>query len=183
MDGSEDHERETKRQKDVAFYSAVVNAWVTTRMEKDRTLIVLSAGGIGVLVSLLTATGPHDGCCLALYLVATLAFLAAIILALCVLSRNATYLERVVRGDDRRDHVLRSLDHLVMASFLLGVVLAITAGALSGQTESGMGGDDYYERRDHEAVPNTDTGDRQQGTTRNQEELGGHHESPADDSR
>ena len=46
--------------KAVAFYSAAVQAWVTTRMEKDRALLNLAAGGIGLLVTLLTTVGPSS---------------------------------------------------------------------------------------------------------------------------
>src|SRR4051812_12163082 len=47
-------------QKQVAFYGAVVTAWVETAMEKDKTLLSLSTGGIGLLVTLLTTVGPSS---------------------------------------------------------------------------------------------------------------------------
>jgi hypothetical protein len=40
--------------KRVAFYSSLVNAWIQTRMEVDKTLIVISSAGIGFLITLLT---------------------------------------------------------------------------------------------------------------------------------
>ncbi len=46
--------------KEVAFFSAVVGAWIETRMEKDKTLLSLATAGIGLLVTLLTAVGPSS---------------------------------------------------------------------------------------------------------------------------
>lgn len=46
-----------EQQKDVAYYSALVSAWIQTKMERDKTLASLSAGGIGLLVTILSTVG------------------------------------------------------------------------------------------------------------------------------
>ena len=46
--------------KDVAFYSTVAQAWVATRMEKDKTLLSLATAGIGLLATLLTTAGASS---------------------------------------------------------------------------------------------------------------------------
>jgi hypothetical protein len=43
-------------QKRVAFYTSLVNAWIQTRMEVDKTLIVISSAGIGFLIANPTPT-------------------------------------------------------------------------------------------------------------------------------
>lgn len=41
-------------QKRVEYYAASVNAWFNTSLEHDKSLFTLSAGGIGLLITLLT---------------------------------------------------------------------------------------------------------------------------------
>jgi tRNA A37 threonylcarbamoyltransferase TsaD len=55
-------------QKKLAFYTAAVEAWVATRMEKDKTLLALAAGGIGLLATLLTAVADVCRAVVALWL-------------------------------------------------------------------------------------------------------------------
>lgn len=44
---------ELKQQKELALYTAQVDAWVTTSFERDKSLLTLSAGGIGLLLTIL----------------------------------------------------------------------------------------------------------------------------------
>lgn len=44
--------------KEELYLSAVINGWIETRMERDRTLLALSTGGVGLLVTLVTTVGP-----------------------------------------------------------------------------------------------------------------------------
>ena len=41
---------ETTRLKEVEFYAANVGAWLNTSLEHDKSILTLSAGGIGLLV-------------------------------------------------------------------------------------------------------------------------------------
>ncbi|WDT74288.1 MAG: hypothetical protein MPW16_13610 [Candidatus Manganitrophus sp.] len=43
--------------KELAFYEATVNAWITTKFEKDKHLLTLSLAAIGLLITLLTTVG------------------------------------------------------------------------------------------------------------------------------
>jgi hypothetical protein len=120
-------------QKQVAFYEALVNAWITTRMERDRTLLVLSAGGIGLLVTLLTTAGPASSLELVFYVSAGVAFAAASVLLIIVFDMNGDHLREVIldgrKGDDP---TLKVLDRLVFLCFVVGItllgVIAITSG-------------------------------------------------------
>lgn len=118
--------------KEVAFYAALVQAWISTRFEQDKTIIAVSAGGIGVLVSLLTAAGPHGTLELVLFASAAVAFLGAILAAIAVLGRNSTYLESIIQGCRGRDPLLRHLDRVVVCCFGAGLALAVAVGVLSG---------------------------------------------------
>jgi hypothetical protein len=39
-------------QKEVEYYAAQVNAWLNTKFEHDKSLLTLSAGGLGLLISI-----------------------------------------------------------------------------------------------------------------------------------
>lgn len=51
------NEERNTQEKDIQFYAASVTAWFNTRLEHDKSLLALSAGGIGLLVTLLTTVG------------------------------------------------------------------------------------------------------------------------------
>ncbi len=63
-----------KRQKSVAYYSSLVNAWIQTRMEVDKNLIGISSIGIGFIITLLTNTCVSCAAELVVYLGALFSF-------------------------------------------------------------------------------------------------------------
>jgi hypothetical protein len=119
--------------KDVAFYQAMVQAWINTRMEKDKTLLSLAAAAIGLLVTLLTTTGPTSVCQWWLYLAAGFSFFCTIALGIWIFARNTAHLEDVVnKGVRGNDTVLIRLDVLLLLSFVLGVLLTGSIALSSG---------------------------------------------------
>lgn len=114
----------------------LLEAWIETRRETDRTLITLASGGIAVLVTLQTTLGVHSLLELRLYGAAFVAFLLAVLTGLWILRRDATLLAALIRGDRRStDPMLKWLDRALLLSFVLGVLisgyLGIAAGAAS----------------------------------------------------
>lgn len=120
-------------QKQLAHYSAVVSAWVETRMEKDKTLLSLATAGIGLLATLLTTVGPTSAYQLWLYGFAGLSFICTIVTVIWIFDRNSHHLGKViqhgVRGDDS---LLVKLDVVVFISFVLGVLLTGAIALSSG---------------------------------------------------
>ena len=120
-------------EEDSAFRSAVIGAWITTRMEKDRTLLALATGGIGFLATLLMTVGPSSWLVLMLYGAAGVSFLVAIVAALNIFDRNGPHLEDVLRNRTTEDDpTLQRLDRVLFGSFMLGVALTCIIAALSG---------------------------------------------------
>jgi len=119
-------------EKDVAFYSATVNAWYTTKFEKDKHLLSLSSVGIGLLVTLVTAVGVASTCAAAMYVLAVLSFMVCILAVLYIFSRNADHLQRLINEKEDRDSMLAFMDKTATVSFLSGMVFTLLAGLFSG---------------------------------------------------
>lgn len=123
-----------EQQRKLAYYQAVVDAGIGTLMERDRTLVSLSAGGLALLAGLLTAVGPASLCESVLYGLAAIAFLAAVGIALWIYRRNAVHLERLAHSADpafERDDALRTADCLLTAAFVTGVLSTLALAGVS----------------------------------------------------
>lgn len=120
-------------QKRVAFYSIVTEAFVASGMEKDRTFVTIAAGGIGLLVTLLTTdNSTHSRLELWCFALAALFFTLAIGLGIWVFSRNKPYLLKVHKeGIEARDCVLECLDLGLAVCFGLGVVFTAISAAVA----------------------------------------------------
>lgn len=133
----------TIEQKEVEFYAAQVNAWLTTRFEHDRSLLTLSAGGIGVLITLALATGVKNSASLVVYCAALFSFVICLSTVIWIFRRNAVYLERAVVGKVEPDGILILLDKAAIVSFLCGVLLASLMGVSAAF-------DSLMEKKEHE---------------------------------
>lgn len=116
-----------KSQKELAFYSAAVDAWVATRFELDRQLLTLSVAGIGVLVTLLTTAGACGLLQGILYAIALGGFLLCTVTVLVIFRLNSTYLESIAQDETASGRtLLRGLD--IFASGLFGVAILAAIG-------------------------------------------------------
>lgn len=147
--------------REAIYYDALLRAFIDLRRERDRTLLALSTGGIGLLVTLLTAFGLESACARSLYFTAVFFFLVTIVLALAILGQDAKYVgellrkevattpaalpaaaqgaevlpaERSVAGVERR---LRRLDRAAFGAFLVAMVAAAAFGFSQGTTTTG----------------------------------------------
>tara|TARA_Y100001001_G_scaffold158769_1_gene178757 strand:+ start:504 stop:1070 length:567 start_codon:yes stop_codon:yes gene_type:complete len=119
-------------EKDVAFYSATLSAWYTTKFEKDKHLLSLSTAAIGLLVTLVTTIGTSEVCTAAMYILAVLAFLICVLTILAIFDRNSKHLEDLVKETDDRDQLLSTLDKVASSSFVLGIMFTLLVGLFSG---------------------------------------------------
>jgi len=118
-------EEELNLQKQVAFYSAGVNAWYSTALEHDKSLFALSGGGIGLLLTLMNisaAEGPRF--MVIFYVLATLCFAVCLVSVLFIFKNNKHHIEQTLTGTVlKSDPVLEKLDSIAMWAFGLGAVL------------------------------------------------------------
>ncbi|MCK5601196.1 hypothetical protein KAR91_04985 [Candidatus Pacearchaeota archaeon] len=121
-------EEEIEQNKNIALYSAKCNAWVNTRMERDKSLLTLSTAGIGFLITLfvnfdITECGQNILC-----LLAGISFFVTIISCLLIFNRNAKHIEESVQSGKDEDSVLKVLDNIVFWGFIVGLIFIILFG-------------------------------------------------------
>lgn len=115
-------------EKEVAYYAAKANAWFNTKLECDKSLLVLSAGAIGLLVTILTTVGVESVALLYVFGSAILSFVVCLFSVIAIFSRNAKHLENLIAGRVGNDSVLAILDSVSVFSFVMGVILASIIG-------------------------------------------------------
>lgn len=123
-----DTQPDINQMKEVEFYAANLNAWFNTRFEHDKSLLALSAGAVGLLITLISTVGVRSIETLILYVLALACFVVCLGALLWIFRRNAKHLEDVVRETAINDQLLNILDRTSVASFMFGVILSSIIG-------------------------------------------------------
>ena len=126
------HDEELRVQKELAYYSALVSAWIETKMEFDKSLVMLSAGGIGLLITILSTVGVKTELELILYGGAFISFLLCVVSCLLIFNRNTRLIENSIRSKSLKKHRLNWLDIIAPTSFLSGILFSISIGVIAG---------------------------------------------------
>ncbi len=122
-------------QKDVAYFSALVNAWITSKLERDKLILTLSSGGIALLVTLLSTIGIRNCFETILYILAFISFIITIIVIIVILDENSRYIEEIISSGKKSDSKLSRLDKFTMISFICGILFAILIGGISANNK------------------------------------------------
>jgi len=117
--------------KRIAYYSALVQAWIQTRMERDKTLCTLSAAGIGLLVTLLTTIGVHFKWEFIPYALAFLGFFVTIWCTIKIYRKNSKYIESIVKESGEEEPSLAKLDRCAEYAFIFAAVCAGAIGFIA----------------------------------------------------
>lgn len=118
--------------KEDLYYAAVVAGWLNSRLERDKSLLTLSAGGVGLVATLMTTVGPQSLVTLMLYALAALAFATSLFCIIRILDRNADHLKHIVAGTADRDAGLARLDRVSFWAFVAGAALLGAIGVFAG---------------------------------------------------
>lgn len=121
-------QKELIEKKEVAFYAEAVRTWFSTSMEHDKSLLTLSAGGIGLLITLLTKFEVYADTVRMLYIVAILSFCICLVSVLFIFKGNRKHLENIIHTNAIDDKVLKRLDGIALWSFGAGVVFSSLIG-------------------------------------------------------
>jgi uncharacterized membrane protein YiaA len=151
----ESFSREDYEAKDKVFYSALISAWINTRVERDKQLLGLSATAIGLLVTLLRTVGVLNLLQLWFYGVALFTFLVSIFSIMCILSKNAEHIENLLDHSEAESKTLISLDKIALISFVTGMILIVIIGihsAFINLTEKGTSMSSNISRKDPHVV-------------------------------
>ncbi|WP_372356753.1 hypothetical protein ACCP99_03455 [Xanthomonas sp. NCPPB 3443] len=116
-------------QKDVEYYAAQANAWFNTALEHDKSILALSSGAIGLLVTLLTTVGAKSETDQWLFGLALLSFVVSAVTILVIFRKNKAYLEEIVMmKESKLESELRNYDLLAICAFGLGISLVMMLG-------------------------------------------------------
>lgn len=133
-ESSEEAEKRALREfegKNIAHYSVLLGAWIETRMERDKTLVTLSAAAIGLLVTILTTVGTKNLWEIPLFVVAVLSFLVTILSSLTIYQLNSRHLEAAIKGSSEKDPRLERYDKISIWAFIVGASAALAIGISS----------------------------------------------------
>src|SRR5690606_22453277 len=83
---------------ETSYYSALINGWINTRIESDKSILTLSVSAIGLLFTLLMTIHISDVYTQILFLLAILCFLFCAIITIKVFDKNADLLQSIANN-------------------------------------------------------------------------------------
>lgn len=122
----------TEDLKKSAYYTALYDAYMTTTMEGDKSILAVSVGGVGLLVTLLTLYQVKTAMDIAIYMIALGFFVISIIASIFIFKRNNVVLMNMLIGGAQKDTILTILDYLNICCCILGIVTTIYIGLSTG---------------------------------------------------
>lgn len=124
---------ELEQQKTIEYFAAAYAAWYATRLEYDKGLLTLSAGGIGLMITLVTTVGVFSAFALCLYALAIFSFSICIGLVLYIFNKNSQHIVDVLLSNDQVvDEKLVWLDKFAGWSFGIGIFFSLILGVTTG---------------------------------------------------
>lgn len=123
--------------KNIAHYQTLLSAWIDTRMERDRTLITLCSGAIGLLFTVLITVGVASRCEIPLYALALASFLGALGILLVILHKNSELIEAELRDEGHAAPDLLQYDRWASGLFVVGIVFSAAIGIIEAILRKG----------------------------------------------
>lgn len=125
-------DNELERLRKAEFYAANCAGWFNTALERDKSILTLSAGGIALLVGLATSKGFASVIEVVLFILALLSFFVSLILILAVFKANKGIIEATIaERDGNEEKTLKRLDQAATLAFGLGALISVTIGISS----------------------------------------------------
>ena len=136
-----------KSQKKVAYYSALVNAWIQTKMEVDKPLIIISSAGIGFLITIISKLDINNVTELIIYLSAFISFFIVIITCVEVFRKNAVYIKNIIDEKDDNHKSLDTYSFVAKLFFTLALIFILILGINIGVKQLKKGGMEMEEKK------------------------------------
>lgn len=123
----EQRRRETLPQREIEYYSNLINASINTQMEVDRQILTISSLALGVLVTFLKE--PKDSFAFFLWFFSGLFFIITILISLIIFKKNSALIRKQVRAingenvdTEEIECSLKMLDKIMYSCFILGII-------------------------------------------------------------
>ncbi|CBL45539.1 Conserved hypothetical protein [gamma proteobacterium HdN1] len=120
--------KEVERQKDIAHYAASVEAWISTSLELDKSLLALSSGGIALIITFISTVGLKTVEMAVMSICAILSFLVCVVSVLYIFRKNKDHLKKSIQGVEVSDPSLAFADKIAAYSFGLAAILSAVIG-------------------------------------------------------
>ena len=114
--------------KNVEFYAQSVAAWYNTKIELSKCLLLLSSGGLVLLLNLIKGGKYLEYWFLGLSIFTAIAFIICIISVLLIFDKNASHIKEVLNNEISNDLKLLFLDHIASYSFYTGMIMVTIIG-------------------------------------------------------
>jgi hypothetical protein len=122
----------TEDLKKSAYYTALYDAVMTTILEGDKSILTVSAGGVGLLVTLLALYQVKTPTDIIVYMIALGFFVISIVASIFIFKRNNVVLMNMLQGGAQKDTILAILDYLNISCCILGILTTIYIGLSTG---------------------------------------------------
>lgn len=119
--------------KNVAYYSVMLTAYISARVDANKAIFAFSSTGIGFLVAIASKLQQLSACAKAVYVGALLAFFAAACSTLFVYVKNAKAIESYIRSEGNekaKDFELKTWKYVNYVSFSVGLALLLVLAVL-----------------------------------------------------
>lgn len=116
----------------IEFYSQSYASFYNTTMEKDKSILTVSAGGIGFLITILTISKEINVVEYILFLFAALSFIVAIFTIIHIFGKNADYIISLTTESDdcdEKDNKLKTFDKVATCAFAIAIASSVILGA------------------------------------------------------
>ncbi len=126
--------------KKISYYEMMVNAYMTSAMEVDKSLLTLASGAIAFSLGLITPLKGSD-LMMFFYFSSIVLFVITIFCALLALKLNLIHIRAIVRNEVWNSVWMRRCDIAAIWTFSIGIFLLSIVGAtsvLSKEKEQGV---------------------------------------------
>ncbi len=127
MKEPDEHSTPNESAMEVAWRSALVEAWISSKMEADKKMGQYSIAAVGILVTLLSTGKIQTSVAVILFSISLGIFLFGTISSIAIFKCNPKHLEEVMNKTATRSPLLKFLDLLLIHSFLLGILISVVA--------------------------------------------------------
>lgn len=115
---------ELKKDKAVEYYASTINGWINMRMEITKTLVILSTGGIGVLLTFFKDIPKENIMIFYMYIVSFLFFVLSVSLAIIVYYKNSDFFAWILNSREGKKPNPKIYMNLAIGTFIFSVLLS-----------------------------------------------------------